>query len=210
MSMEVNNRAKYCQYWLKNQMDFWIALVLLTFLLLPFCIIGLVVKLNSKGPVFFKMLRVGKLGRCFICYKFRTMVKDAQKEGLAIEVSCDDNRITRVGKILRRWSVDEIPQLINVLKGEMSLVGPRPALPHQVEKYSEFEIGRLKMKPGITGWAQVNGRNFLSWKDRIKLDVWYVENWSLWLDFRILLMTPKVVSSTEGLYGKGGIVRDYE
>jgi lipopolysaccharide/colanic/teichoic acid biosynthesis glycosyltransferase len=141
-------RRKSRQYLLKGQMDFWVALISLIFLLLPFCIIALIVKLDSMGPLLFKMLRVGELGKGFICYKFRTMVEGAQKEGLGIEVSCDDNRITPVGKLLRKWSLDEIPQLINVLKGEMSLVGPRPALPHQVEKYSEFEMGRLRMKPG--------------------------------------------------------------
>ena len=173
-------------------------------------IITILIKLDSQGPGFFKYKRVGKDGEEFISYKLRSMVENATEIGLGIEIVRDDPRITLVGAFLRRWSLDEIPQLINVLKGEMSLVGPRPALPHQLEKYSEFEKKRLEMKPGITGWAQVNGRNLLSWKERIKLDVWYIQNWSLWLDFKILLMTPKIVLSRQGLYGKGGIARDYE
>lgn len=179
--------------------------------LFPFLlIICILIELDSKGTVFFKYKRVGKDGREFISYKFRSMIEDAINKGLGIEIAENDSRITRVGAFLRRWSLDELPQLINILKGEMSLVGPRPALPHQLAKYTEFEKKRLKMKPGITGWAQVNGRNLLSWKERIKLDVWYIENWSFWLDFKILLMTPRVVLSRQGLYGEGGIARDYE
>lgn len=173
-------------------------------------IITILIKFDSQGPGFFKYKRVGKDGEEFISYKLRSMVENATEIGLGIEIVRDDPRITLVGAFLRRWSLDEIPQLINALKGEMSLIGPRPALPHQVAKYTEFEKKRLKMKPGITGWAQVNGRNLLSWKERIKLDIWYIENWSLWLDFKILLMTPRVVLSRQGLYGEGGIARDYE
>lgn len=195
---------------IKRIIDIVSSVVVLSFFLPFFMVIAVLIKLGSRGPVFFRYKRVGKDGKLFVSYKFRSMIEDAISIGLGIETGKDDPRVTRIGKFLRRWSLDEIPQLINVLKGEMSFVGPRPALPHQVEKYSKFEIGRLKMKPGITGWAQVNGRNLLSWKDRIVLDVWYVENWSLWLDFKILLMTPKVVLSTEGLYGEGGVVRDYE
>jgi undecaprenyl phosphate N,N'-diacetylbacillosamine 1-phosphate transferase len=153
---------------------------------------------------------MGKGGKIFKAYKFRTMIENAMDIGLGVETAKDDFRVTPVGRLLRNWSLDELPQLINVLKGEMSLIGPRPALPHQIKKYSEFEKKRLAVKPGITGWAQVNGRNLISWKERIKLDLWYVENQSLWLDFKILLMTPKVLLSREGLYGKEGVVKDYE
>lgn len=201
---------KQIQKIVKRLIDFLGALIGAIILSPFFLIVAILVKLDSKGPVFFRYERIGKDGREFISYKFRSMFKDAINKGLGIEIAENDSRITRVGAFLRRWSLDELPQLINVLKGEMSLVGPRPALPHQVEKYSEFEKKRLKMKPGITGWAQVNGRNLLSWKERIKLDIWYIENWSLWLDFKILLMTPKIVLSRQGLYGKGGIARDYE
>lgn len=201
---------KQIQKIIKRLIDFFGALIGVIILSPLFLIVAILVKLDSKGPVFFKYKKVGKDGREFISYKFRSMVEDAINKGLGIEIAENDSRITRVGAFLRRWSLDELPQLINILKGEMSLVGSRPALPHQLAKYTEFEKKRLKMKPGITGWAQVNGRNLLSWTERIKLDVWYIENWSLWLDFKILLMTPKVVLSRQGLYGKGGIVRDYE
>lgn len=201
---------KSIQRAIKEIFDFLVALTGLIILSPFFGIISFLIMIDSKGPVFFKDKRCGKDGKIFKPYKFRTMIEHAMDIGLGIEVARDDLRITRVGAFLRRWSLDEIPQLINVFSGEMSLIGPRPALPHQVEKYTEFEKRRLKVKPGITGWAQVNGRNLLSWKERIKLDVWYIENWSLWLDVKTLLMTPKVVLSRKGLYGKEGIVRDYE
>ena len=155
----------------KSSIDFFAALSTLIILSPLLCLVALLIKLDSHGPVFFKHIRIGKGGKGFVSYKFRTMVEGAAKKGLGIEVAENDERITGIGKFLRRWGLDEIPQLINVLKGEMSLVGPRPALPHQVEKYSEFEKERLKVKPGITGWAQIKGRNLLSWKERIKLDI---------------------------------------
>jgi exopolysaccharide biosynthesis polyprenyl glycosylphosphotransferase len=201
--------VKWIQKIVKRSFDFFAASCGLIALSPVFCIAALLIKIDSEGPVFFKHRRVGKDGEGFISYKFRTMVEDAIHKGLKIEVAKDDTRITAVGAFLRQWSLDEIPQLINILKGEMSLVGPRPALLHQVAKYSEFEKKRLTVKPGITGWAQINGRNLLSWKERIKLDVWYIENWSLWLDLKILLTTPRIVLSKEGLYGKDGVARDY-
>ena len=179
--------------------------------LLPiFAIIGILIKLDSKGPVFFIQERAGKDVKIFRAYKLRTMVDNAEKIGLGYEIEKNDSRITRVGKHLR-WGIDELPQLINVFKGEMSLVGPRPTLPYQVEKYSEREKRRLEVKPGITGWALVNGRNILSWPERIKLDIWYIDNWSLWLDLKILFKTIWVVIfKREGIYGEDGVTRDYE
>ena len=179
--------------------------------LLPiFAVIGIFIKLDSKGPVFFVQKRAEKDGKIFKAYKLRTMVDNAENVGLGYEIAKDDNRITRVGKCLR-WGIDELPQLINVFKGDMSLVGPRPTLPHQVKKYSEREKRRLEVKPGITGWALVNGRNKLSWPERIKLDIWYIDYWSLWLDLKILFKTVWVVIFTrEGIYGKDGVTRDYE
>jgi len=180
-------------------------------ILLPiFIIIGILIKLDSKGPVFFIQERVGKNGKIFRAYKLRTMVDNAEKIGLGYEVEKNDSRITRIGKYLR-WGIDELPQLLNVFRGEMSMVGPRPALPHQIEKYSEREKRRLEIKPGLTGWALVNGRNKLSWPERIKLDIWYIDHWSLWLDLKILLKTIWVVIfKREGIYGKDGVTRDYE
>jgi lipopolysaccharide/colanic/teichoic acid biosynthesis glycosyltransferase len=184
--------------------------VALVVLLPIFVIIGIFIKLDSKGSVFFVQERAGKDGKIFKVYKLRTMVDKAEKIGLGYEIVKDDNRITLVGKHLR-WGIDELPQLINVFRGEMSMVGPRPALPHQVEKYSKQERRRLEVKPGITGWALVNGRNILSWPERIKLDIWYIDHWSLWLDLKILFKTIWVVIfKREGIYGKDGVTRDYE
>jgi len=195
---------------LKNVIDITAAAVILVLFCPFFLIIAILIKLDSKGPVFFTFTRVGKGGKDFTAYKFRSMVQGASNMGAGIAIVKDDSRITRAGKFLRAWSLDELPQIINVLKGDMSLVGPRPALRHQVEKYSEFEKKRLLVRPGITGWAQVNGRNLISWRERIKLDIWYIENWSLWLDAKILVRTPPVVLSRKGLYGEGGVVKDYE
>ena len=174
-----------------------------------FAVIGIFIKLDSKGPVFFIQERAGKDGKIFQVYKLRTMVDNAEKKGLGFEVEKNDSRITRVGKYLR-WGIDELPQLINVFKGDMGLVGPRPTLPYQVKKYSEREKRRLEVKPGITGWALINGRNKLSWPQRIKLDIWYIDHWSLWLDLKILFKTIWVVIfKREGIYGKDGVTRDY-
>ena len=184
--------------------------VALVVLLPIFAVIGIFIKLDSKGPVFFIQERAGKDGKIFKAYKLRTMVENAEKKGLKYRVTKDDRRITRIGKHLR-WGIDELPQLINVFKGEMSLVGPRPTLPYQVEKYSEREKRRLEVKPGITGWALINGRNKLSWPERIKLDIWYIDHWSSWLDLKILFKTIWVVIFTrEGIYGEDGVTRDYE
>ena len=206
----VNYGRKRDYRFLKESIDFWVSLIGLSILAIPFAIIALAIKLDSKGPVFFRSDRVSKDGKIFRAYKFRSMIKDAMSLGLGVEVAKDDFRITRLGRFLRNWSLDELPQLINVLRGEMSLIGPRPALPHQVEKYSEYEKKRLTVKPGMTGWAQVNGRNLISWNERIIFDIWYVENWSLRLDFKILLKTPEVILFRKGLYGRDGMVRDYE
>jgi len=175
-----------------------------------FAIIGIFIKLDSKGPVFFIQERVGKDGKIFKAYKLRTMVDNAEKVGLRYEIEKNDFRITRIGRYLR-WGIDELPQLINVFKGDMSLVGPRPTLIEQVNRYSKEHKRRLEMKPGITGWALVNGRNKLSWPERIKLDIWYTDHWSIWLDLKILFKTIWVVIFTrEGVYGKDGVTRDYE
>jgi len=152
-------------------------------------IIALTIKLTSKGPVFFIQERAGKGGKAFRIYKFRTMYKGAESRTLGRYISREEALLTPIGRNLRRYALDELPQLLNVLKGEMSMVGPRPTLSYQVGNYDLHQRIRLDVKPGITGWAQVNGRNKLAWPDRIKLDTWYVENWSIGLDLRIILST---------------------
>ena len=195
---------------LKRIIDVLISGIGLIILFPIFVVIGILIKLDSKGPVFFVQGRAGKDGKIFRAYKLRTMVVNAEKIGLGYEIEKNDSRITRVGKYLR-WGTDELPQLINVFKGEMSMVGPRPALLHQIEKYTKKEKRRLEVKPGITGWALINGRNKLTWPERIKLDIWYIDNWSSWLDLKILFKTIWVVIFTrEGIYGKDGVTRDYE
>lgn len=186
---------------MKRLLDIPVSLVGLIVMAPVFAIIGLAIRLDSKGSVFFIQDRVGKDGKLFRAYKFRTMIEGAagQGAGLFIEGQ-DDPRITRAGKFLRRWSLDELPQFINILKGEMSIVGPRPTLLYQVEQYDQFQRRRLEVKPGVTGWAQIHGRNVLSWPERIEYDVWYVDNWSFRLDLEIILKTLPVLLKREGLY----------
>jgi lipopolysaccharide/colanic/teichoic acid biosynthesis glycosyltransferase len=148
------------------------------------------VKLEDGGPVLYRQRRVGKDGREFELLKLRTMVVGAERLGAGYAVDEGDPRITRAGRVLRRLSVDELPQLWNVVRGDMSLVGPRPTLAYQVERYTERQRKRLEVRPGVTGWAQIHGRASLPWSDRIELDVWYVEHRSFWLDLRILARTP--------------------
>lgn len=194
---------------LKEIIDKTIAIVALIILSPLLIIISVLIKLDSPGPVLFVQERAGLKGKIFNSIKFRTMMHKAAERGLGLNIREGDERVTRMGKFLRTWSLDELPQIINVLKGDMSLVGPRPTLAYQVERYTEFQRKRLLAKPGITGWAQVNGRNAISWEERIKLDVWYVENWSLCLDVKILLKTVTVVVRKEGLYGEGGVNDDF-
>ena len=151
---------------------------------------ALAIKLEDGGPVLYRQRRVGRQGADFELLKLRTMVVGAEARGAGFAVDRGDPRITRVGRVLRRLSIDELPQLWNVVRGEMSLIGPRPTLRYQVERYTERQRRRLDVKPGITGWAQIHGRARLPWDERIELDVWYVENRSAWLDLRILLRTP--------------------
>lgn len=165
----------------------------------------LAIRVESPGPVIYRQRRAGRGGKPFDVLKLRTMVDGAEHIGAGMAVNANDSRITRVGTFLRRSSLDELPNLLNVLRGEMTLVGPRPTLPAQVDRYTERQRGRLAVKPGITGWAQVNGRASLPWPERIELDLYYVENRSLSLDLRILLRTPAMVLGGSGLYkGQAG------
>jgi lipopolysaccharide/colanic/teichoic acid biosynthesis glycosyltransferase len=161
---------------------------------------AILIKLESRGPVFYRQRRVGRDGQPFELWKLRTMVPGAESMGAGIYVVEGDPRITRTGRLLRRFSLDELPNLVNVLRGEMAVVGPRPTVQEQVDRYTDRQRRRLEVKPGITGWAQVNGRTSLPWPERIELDVWYVEHRSLRLDLRILARTIRMLATGHGLY----------
>ena len=161
---------------------------------------ALAIRLESRGHPVYRQRRVGRDGREFDELKLRTMVDGAEGLGAGLAVDAGDARITRVGALLRRTSIDELPNLVNVLKGEMAIVGPRPTVPVQVARYSERELGRLAVRPGITGWAQVNGRALLPWSERIELDLWYIEHRSWRLDLEILLRSARLVLGGDGLY----------
>ena len=151
---------------------------------------ALAVKLRDRGPALYRQTRVGKDGADFELLKLRTMVVGAETQGAGLAVNRRDPRITGVGRVLRRLSLDELPQLWNVVRGDMSVIGPRPTLRYQVERYTPHQRRRLDVRPGITGWAQVHGRAALPWEERIELDVWYVEHRTPWLDLKILAKTP--------------------
>jgi undecaprenyl phosphate N,N'-diacetylbacillosamine 1-phosphate transferase len=192
--------SRKIQLFIKSVIDIIAAAVGLILLFPLFVLISLAIKLTSKGPVFFHQDRVGINGRIFKLYKFRTMVVGAENIGAGLSVAGNDVRITKAGAILRKTSLDELPQLFNVLKGDISLVGPRPTVPQHLEYYGEFERRRLELKPGITGLAMVRGRGSVPWSVRIKYDVEYVENFSLWLDLKILLQTVWVVLTRKNIY----------
>lgn len=181
-------------------LDVLIASVLLV-LSSPVLVAALIaVRLESPGSPIYKQRRIGKDGKPFELLKIRTMVTGAEHIGAGLAVNEGDPRITRVGALLRRLSLDELPNLFNVLQGDLSIVGPRPTIQAQVEQYSERQRRRLEVKPGITGWAQVNGRAALPWNERIELDIWYVDHRSLWLDLKILAMTARMLVTGHGLY----------
>jgi lipopolysaccharide/colanic/teichoic acid biosynthesis glycosyltransferase len=176
---------------------------LLLLLASPLLVLAAVaIRLESRGPVFYRQQRVGRDGESFELWKLRTMVPGAESMGAGIYIVEGDTRITRVGRLLRRFSLDELPNLINVMRGEMAIVGPRPTVREQVDRYTERQRRRLEVKPGITGWAQINGRASLPWPDRIELDVWYVEHRSLRLDIRILMKTARMLATGHGLYSE--------
>jgi lipopolysaccharide/colanic/teichoic acid biosynthesis glycosyltransferase len=163
---------------------------------------ALAIRLESRGPIFYRHLRVGRDGEPFELWKLRTMIPGAESMGAGLYVLDGDPRITRVGRMLRRFSLDELPNLVNVLRGDMAIVGPRPTVQEQVDRYTDRQRRRLEVKPGITGWAQINGRTSLPWPERIELDVWYVEHRSMRLDLRILARTARMLATGHGLYSE--------
>jgi len=201
--------AKY-QLVLKRGLDIVAAGLGLLILVPTFALIALSIWLDSPGSFFFTVRAAGRSGRAFDQWKFRTMKVDAREQGHPFETSATDPRITRVGRFLRRWSLDELPQLWNVLRGEMSLVGPRPAFIEVAERYPRSEARRLLMRPGLTGLAQIQGRNLLPWPQRVTYDIAYIEHYSLWMDFRILIRTIPVVVRGEGIYGPDGGVKMHD
>ena len=184
----------------KRAFDVALAAAALVLLGIPLAVVALIIRLETHGHPIYRQRRVGRDGIPFELYKLRTMVTGAEAMGAGLIVDKGDERITRTGAWLRRLSIDELLNLINVLRGEMSLVGPRPTVQVQVDRYTERQRGRLSVRPGITGWAQINGRASLPWHDRIELDLWYVEHVSPALDLRILWRTLRMVLTGHGLY----------
>ena len=187
---------------MSRALDVVLATVLLVVTSPVLALAAIAIRLESRGPVFYRQLRVGRDGERFELWKLRTMVPGAESIGAGLYVLEGDPRITRTGRLLRRFSLDELPNLINVLKGDMAIVGPRPTVQEQVDRYTDRQRRRLEVKPGITGWAQINGRTSLLWPERIELDVWYVEHRSLALDLRIVRRTARMLVTGHGLYSE--------
>jgi lipopolysaccharide/colanic/teichoic acid biosynthesis glycosyltransferase len=195
---------------LKRAFDIAVSGIMLVLLSPAILLIALLIKLDDAGPAFFTQERVGKDAKLFRAFKFRTMIVGAEKTGLGLEVAKDDERITRVGRVLRRWTLDEVPQLLNVIKGEMSIVGPRPTVMSQVVRYTPLQRRRLEVKPGMAGWAWIHGRNRLTWNEKIEFDIWYIDHWSFWLDLKILFKAFLLLFRRVGVYGDDGIARDLD
>lgn len=185
---------------MKRLFDFSVSLIALTILLPIILITAFLIRVKIGSPVIFKQERPGQKGNPFYVYKFRTMTDERDVNGTLLS---DDIRLTSFGKLLRKLSLDELPQLVNVLKGDMSFVGPRPLLMEYMSLYNERQLKRHEVRPGITGWAQVNGRNAISWEKKFEYDVWYVENRSFFLDIKILFMTALKVFKSEGISQDG-------
>ncbi len=176
----------------KRVIDIVLSVIGITVCLIPMIITAIAIKIDSQGPVLFRQKRIGYKGKVFEIYKFRSMCQGAEHTGTGVYSGADDMRVTKVGKIIRATSIDELPQLFNIIKGDMSFIGPRPPLtyhPWPIEEYTEEQLHMFDARPGITGWAQVNGRKGVEWHKRIQLNCWYVDNMSLWLDIKILFIT---------------------
>lgn len=190
----------------KRLLDITISLIALIFLLPLMSLIYLLVIINLGGPAFFLQERVGKDNKIFKMIKFRTMKNSTDKNGNLLS---DNERVTKFGSFLRSFSLDELPELINILKGDMSLVGPRALLVQYLGLYNDEQIRRHEVLPGLTGWAQINGRNSITWSEKFKFDVWYVDNWSLWLDIKIFFLTFWKVLKREGINQSESVTMEY-
>ena len=190
---------------LKRIFDLVVSIIALILLAPLMFLIALLIRVTMGPPVLFKQVRPGLHGKPFTMYKFRTMLDLRDENG---ELLPDEKRLTPLGRFLRSTSLDELPELINVLKGDMSLVGPRPLLMKYLDRYTPEQFRRHEVKPGITGWAQINGRNALTWEEKFKLDVWYVDNWTIWLDLKILAITLYKVVKREGISQPGKATAD--
>ena len=190
-------------HFFKRVIDILLSLILISITLIPMVLIALIVRIDSRGPAIFKQERLGRNGKVFRMYKFRSMCINAEHTGSGVYSGKNDNRVTRIGKILRATSLDELPQFFNILFGHMSFVGPRPPLtyhPWPLEQYTDEQRRMFKVRPGITGWAQVNGRKGVEWNKRIQLNVWYVDHLSLGLDIKIICSTiGKVLSNADNV-----------
>jgi len=200
-NVEKHNYTGVYNRYIKRFFDFFVSFVALIILSPVFAVVSLAVKLDSKGPVIFKQQRLGRDGKVFNIYKFRSMCVGAEKTGSGVYSGKGDARVTRVGRFIRATSIDELPQLVNILNGDMSFVGPRPPLtyhPWSIDKYTDEQLKMFLVRPGITGWAQVNGRKDVEWHKRIELNVWYVNNVSILLDIKIMFMTVfKVLTNAD-------------
>lgn len=190
----------------KRLLDITISLIALIFLLPLMSLIYLSVRINLGSPAFFLQERVGKDNKIFKMIKFRTMKNSTDKNGNLLS---DNERVTKFGSFLRSFSLDELPELINILKGDMSLVGPRALLVQYLGLYNDEQIRRHEVLPGLTGWAQINGRNSITWSEKFKLDVWYVDNWSIWLDIKIFFLTFWKVLKREGINQSESVTMEY-
>jgi len=204
--LDLNQTADQWLLLVKRMIDLLLTIPLLILFVPLFLILGIVIKLESEGPVFFRQDRLGFRGKVFRIFKFRTMLNISQKPTSDF-LHKNDPRITRSGNVLRKYRLDELPQLINVLKGEMSLVGPRPLLPEFLDSYSKEDRRRMNMPPGMTGWQQVHGSAMNSWEQRITLDLWYIDHWNIFIDFYVMYLTIIVVLKAETVYDKDGFQR---
>lgn len=191
--------------WIKRSIDFVFSIILIIILIPIFFALYLLIRAEQGSPVLFKQKRPGKDEKIFTMYKFRTMADKKDEKGQLLP---DDQRLTKFGVFLRKTSLDELPEFINILKGDMSFVGPRPLLVRYLKRYNDEQKRRHEVKPGLTGWAQVNGRNAISWEEKFKLDVWYVDHWNLGLDFKILLLTVIKVFKREGISQNGQVTME--